>query len=856
MPGSSSRTRGWRPARTEGTSAGLALLDTARGLIPHTACDLDAERLRRRAIVLGIAASPDAIGDATASVAVARRAGDLRAEAHGVRAAAKVLYWRGDEDSAVVLLRRAEELFRRAHDRSWHGITLADRAQTLLAMGILGDAKAALGAALVEGAASHNQFTVAAAHTGLGAVAIHFKDLATAKLHLATAVTMYDELGDPSSAAIPRKHLAIAALAAGDRATARRQTLAALEFYRATEETPEQFQLQRNLAAIAMRERDWAAAELSLGEARALANRLKMGRWSAGLAYDEGRLALLRGDLTGARKWFLEHLATLNTARHVWRYDARLRLADIFARRGDLALAERELASAGQELDRWRGTLSDRELRLLAFQASPSEDQVSTVELSDRQASVARVLGALAAGGLAGVAFELAERRRARELADGLLQGEALRTAASRPTEGAARRRTEPVTAEEVAARIPERTALLEFVAGAEGAPTTLLVVQRGGVRARVLPSSDSLGGWVGRFAALMGRGEEQATLERALGALLLGPLVQLLDSSVTRLVIVPDGPLHRVPWDALRLPTGAYAVEPYAISVAPSAAVVLALWRRTRERDTLPVRLLALGDPAFAGEGVAGASLSGAGRGGDLPFGVCRHGWAPPPPRLGERGATGGSLRPRRRGSAPPAGQRGVPQARGAPPLSCHPSGHPCAGGRSLPRPHRSGAGARRGGERLSRARRPRRAQARRRLGSAIGLSNGGWGGGGGRRDPGTHGAPSSGRRASRGRHRVADRGPAHGSVRREPLRRAGTGAPTERGAARGETRRHAPRRPDQGVGSVHRSRRPDGDGPAPRAADVLEVGAAGHDSRRHPGLAFVAAGYLILRRRRAGIG
>src|SRR5262249_1633083 len=76
------------------------------------------------------------------------------------------------------------------------------------------------------------------------------------------------------------------------------------------------------------------------------------------------------------------------------------------------------------------------------------------------------------------------------------------------------------------------------------------------------------------------------------------------LGPEVTRLVIVPDGPLHRLPWDALRLADGRHVVERYAVSLAPSAAVVAALWRRARERgpatDT-PVRLLAFGDPAFA---------------------------------------------------------------------------------------------------------------------------------------------------------------------------------------------------------------------------------------------------------------
>jgi CHAT domain-containing protein len=75
---------------------------------------------------------------------------------------------------------------------------------------------------------------------------------------------------------------------------------------------------------------------------------------------------------------------------------------------------------------------------------------------------------------------------------------------------------------------------------------------------------------------------------------------------------MVPDGPLHRVPWDLLRLSDGRYLIERYAVSAAPSAAILAQLWRYRRpgtEGRDHPTRLLAFGDPAFAGEATAGAS-------------------------------------------------------------------------------------------------------------------------------------------------------------------------------------------------------------------------------------------------------
>jgi CHAT domain-containing protein len=98
-------------------------------------------------------------------------------------------------------------------------------------------------------------------------------------------------------------------------------------------------------------------------------------------------------------------------------------------------------------------------------------------------------------------------------------------------------------------------------------------------------------------------RGREDGGVGRALGRALLDPALADLGDSVTRLVVVPDGPLHRVPWDLLRLPDGRYAVERYAVSVAPSAEILAALWRQPRRRGPGPDRLLAFGDPAFGGE-------------------------------------------------------------------------------------------------------------------------------------------------------------------------------------------------------------------------------------------------------------
>ena len=159
-------------------------------------------------------------------------------------------------------------------------------------------------------------------------------------------------------------------------------------------------------------------------------------------------------------------------------------------------------------------------------------------------------------------------------------------------------------TAEQIAGAIPdEQTAVVEFVGGVRDGPLTVFVAQRRGVRARVLPPLGPAAQGIARLAGLLNAGSDPGPLDRELGALLLDSAVAELGPEVTRLVIIPDGPLHRVPFDALRLADGRLAVERFAISLAPSAGVLRELWRRRQSAEEQQVRILALGDPSFGGE-------------------------------------------------------------------------------------------------------------------------------------------------------------------------------------------------------------------------------------------------------------
>ena len=511
------------------------------------------------------------------------------------------------DDSALTVLAEVVRLQRRAHDRSALAETLVRQADALRTLGMYGEARRALREASAEAEASHNDFALGAVYTALGSLALRLRDNVDADAQLRRAEQLFAASGDSVSLVGVYSFRAILEASVGDTAAAVRHARAAADFYGATGDVSEQFAMLRQLVSAEIGARDWAAAESVIAEARALADRTEQPAFRSSLYFDSGRLALHRGRLDEAERQFTRHLAGLDSnADRVLEYTTRSYLADIHARRGELARAEREISAANDALDAWRATLPDDQLRLLAFQATAND-------LDARDPSAARVIAALATGGRAGAALALAERARARTLMDHLAQDAAMRVtedggravasaAAGQPVLRSAAASGPAPSHRDLTALLPDaHAALVEYVAGREGAPSTVFVVTRAGVRAHTLPPADSLADAIARFGAMLERGDDPGALARSLGAALLDSALAGLDSGVTRLVMVPDGPLHRVPFDALRMADGRYVVERYAVSLAPSAGVAAALRRRPRASANAPVRLLAMGDPTFA---------------------------------------------------------------------------------------------------------------------------------------------------------------------------------------------------------------------------------------------------------------
>jgi len=126
-------------------------------------------------------------------------------------------------------------------------------------------------------------------------------------------------------------------------------------------------------------------------------------------------------------------------------------------------------------------------------------------------------------------------------------------------------------------------------------------VVTASNVRAVPMPSRASLTDQIDLFIGLFAeRSASEAVPAARLYGELVAPLLDGLSGEVTDLVLVPDGPLHRLPFAALGEAGGAPLGARYAISRAPSAN----LWLRWRQRERSPAGVLALADPAHPGLG------------------------------------------------------------------------------------------------------------------------------------------------------------------------------------------------------------------------------------------------------------
>jgi CHAT domain-containing protein len=231
-------------------------------------------------------------------------------------------------------------------------------------------------------------------------------------------------------------------------------------------------------------------------------------------------------------------------------------------------------------------------------------------ELIDRRASVQRQIDLLSVrlGGFS-ASSEPNLRRRVDELVAEDQEIEArIRQLAGTETLGQSFGSAAELQSELQHNLLPGDSALLEYYLGPER--SYLWLVQSTGIRAFRLPPRGAIEAQIANavdpFGKILERRrspQKQLAFERAMRVLsttLLGPL---RDASLPeRLIIVPDGGLHRVPFAALRLPAGHPLGLVHDLIQIPTAAYLKAGKQPQRISD-FPRTFLAFADPVFSPE-------------------------------------------------------------------------------------------------------------------------------------------------------------------------------------------------------------------------------------------------------------
>jgi tetratricopeptide (TPR) repeat protein len=577
--------------RLRKTSPEVALLtfDSATRALPAGDPELRARVHCGRASVLARKALAAAVSEARAGALLARRAGAWRVVANCLHVEASGYERLGRLYAADRLLDTAATLARRLGDRrelatilQWRGYAAFERQQ-------MDSAQRLLGEAITEGEAAGSISPLAWSALNLAEVSIALDDPISAEMHMTRALDLMRRLGDQWGTNEALGFIAELAASSGDIDRAAKMYGELADRAAQTADAPLITQTKVQLAAISARRGDWPGALTLLDEAGEALRRSGRPAATAALPYEHGVIAFLGRKPAAAEKLFRLALADADSTEHVSRYLAQSRLAASRIAQGDTADAERWLTRATDELDRWRMGLNDSTLRVLAFQV--------TDRFGGQDLGTASVLAGIAASGHIAAAFELAERRRARQLRDGLLR---MRTAKA---SGNQRRvvtavDASRVTLDAITRALPDTaTALIELVTGRGGQPTTALVVTKRGAYAVPLTPIDSMRDDIARLLAVIQSDRSDSVPAARLGDAILTRALRGLPPGVTELIIVPEDALHRVPFAALRV-GGHRVVERFAVHVVPSAAVALALW--SARAPPGPARMLAFGDPRF----------------------------------------------------------------------------------------------------------------------------------------------------------------------------------------------------------------------------------------------------------------
>jgi CHAT domain-containing protein/lipopolysaccharide biosynthesis regulator YciM len=455
----------------------------------------------------------------------------------------------------------------------------------------------------------HSESLAAEIHTHLGEIYSRQGMHARAVLSLRRALAAGTKAGLTLQTADARLALARAYLDLGQLGAAEQQLQTVLQFRTTTGDRSGRAEALIELAEIARR-RGRAAQGLTLAtEARDMADAMEIPdvRWLAATAVGRMNVALERTE--EARAAFegaiqiVEDMRVLNAAGEEGQsrffanrqapYQERIALA-LAASNTDDAFSFAERSKARVLLDVIRGD------RIPITKAMTDAERRREVELRTQLTSVnSELLFAAAATPRDEARVAALQRKRAaRRLAYEELQAQLY---AAHPELRVSRADVPSITARDAQQLLSGAgEAIVEFVAGPKRMHA--FVISTAGVRAFELTAGTAaIELQIQQFRdRLANRDLRVSESSRRLYEMVLGPLQPVL-AGKSSLIIVPDGVLWNLPFQALQQRDGRYLIERAAISYAPSATVLRETMRPRPERPPATA-LLAFGNPATAG--------------------------------------------------------------------------------------------------------------------------------------------------------------------------------------------------------------------------------------------------------------
>ena len=602
----------------------------------------DADRIYREALAL------------SRDVAVA----DRRTEAEVLNNLAMIAWPRGEIPEALSLLQQALDQWRALKFAFGEATALSNRGILLRQSGEYDQARQHYARALTLFRSLHDRRGEAFALNNIAIVLESLGERREALDNLRRAVRLFREVGDAKAAGRALLAQARIQLALGDRAASLVAVQLAMPPIHASGDRLAESDAVEHLGRVrdASGDRVQARAEFdsALVRYRAIGSR----RGASDSLHDMGVSHLRGGDAATALPFLLQALELRRSiGMPGLEADTLFRIAQAERAAGDLDRARADLEAALDRAEQLRAGVFERELRAAYFSSSQSyySEYIDLLVQLERSRPDA---------GFGALAFEAVERARARGVLELLAESRAslpasgnqallarereLRRAitnrswqlwqqANRPAVAtdepltsnidallreyrdieAEIRRTDPRSSTVQTAKpasvetvqrdlLDDRTALLEYALGDER--SYLWIVTTGAINVVELPGRGTIERHARRYSALVrvahsGDTAPGATAARdaeasALARILLAPAGRAL---LDRLIVVPDGALHDVPFAALPDPLhrGALVVR-HEVVTLPSATTLVVLRRELASRRPAPKLVAVLADPVF----------------------------------------------------------------------------------------------------------------------------------------------------------------------------------------------------------------------------------------------------------------